>query len=122
MTRQLVGQQAICISAHRVELDSAARVCRRFLLEWLSFLHRYIPVGLLETGCTAAHLNWRNPGFRGRSRLEGLLGSDDPRDWVAISEMLLGPPPPDFVFAPKHKAQVDFRFQMGSQLCAPENV
>lgn len=54
----------------------------------------------------AAQLNWRNPGVVGRSDLESLLASDDPRDWVAISERLLGPPPPGFIFQPKHKAQV----------------
>ena len=54
----------------------------------------------------AAQLNWRNPGIVGRSDLETLLASDDPRNWVAISERLLGPPPPGFRFQPKHKAQV----------------
>ena len=51
------------------------------------------------------HLIWC-AGVVGRSDLESLLGSNDPRDWVAITEMLLGPPPPGFLFAPKHKAQV----------------
>lgn len=54
----------------------------------------------------AGQLNWRNPGVVGRSDLETLLASDDPRNWVAISERLLGPPPPGFRFQPKHKAQV----------------
>ena len=57
-------------------------------------------------GAQAAQLNWRNPGIVGRSDLETLLASDDPRNWVAISERLLGPPPPGFRFQPKHKAQV----------------
>ena len=35
---------------------------RRFLLEWLSFLHRYIPVGLLER--IPQVLNHRPPGVR----------------------------------------------------------
>ena len=39
-----------------------------------------------------------------RNDLETLLASDSPADWVRISEMLLGPAPPGFVFAPKHKA------------------
>jgi hypothetical protein len=66
--------------------------CRRFLLEWLSFTHRYIPVGLLEVLPQAMH--WRPPAFVGRSDLETLLGSDNAADWVALSEMLLGPAPP----------------------------
>jgi hypothetical protein len=65
---------------------------RRFLLEWLSFTHRYIPVGLLEVLPQAMH--WRPPAFVGRSDLETLLGSDNAADWVALSEMLLGPAPP----------------------------
>lgn len=44
-----------------------------------------------------------SPGIVGRSDLETLLASTDPQDWVRISQRLLGPPPPGFVFAPKHK-------------------
>lgn len=68
---------------------------RRFLLEWQSFLHRYVPVGLMEVA--PQRLNWRIPKYRGRSDLETLLGSEDPQDWVKISTMLLAralPPPP----------------------------
>ncbi|EFN53612.1 hypothetical protein CHLNCDRAFT_25754 [Chlorella variabilis] len=75
---------------------------RRFLLEWLSFTHRYIPVGLLEV--VPQRMHWRPPAFVGRSDLETLLASDNAADWVAVSEMLLGPAPPGFVFSPKHKA------------------
>jgi hypothetical protein len=75
---------------------------RRFLLEWLSFAHRYLPVGLLEA--LPPRLGWRAPAFVGRSDLETLLASPAPADWVRISEMLLGPAPPGFVFVPKHKA------------------
>ncbi|CAI5993280.1 unnamed protein product [Closterium sp. NIES-65] len=75
---------------------------RRFLLEWLSYLHRYVPVGLLEL--LPQRINWRPPGFYGRNDLETLFGSDQPQDWVKISEMLLGPPPPNFNFTPKHKS------------------
>ena len=76
---------------------------RRFLLEWLSFLYRYIPVGLLERP-DAVHLNDRPPRFVGRSDLETLLASPASEDWVKITEMLLGPVPPHFRFVPKHKA------------------
>jgi len=75
---------------------------RRFLLEWLSYLYRYVPIGLLEV--VPAQLHWRPPAFYGRNDLETLLGSDSAADWVKISEMLLGPVPPGFVFAPKHKS------------------
>lgn len=75
---------------------------RRFLLEWLSFTHRYIPVGLLEM--LPQRLHWRPPPLLGRSDLETLLASDNARDWVRISQMLLGPTPPGFTFSPKHKS------------------
>lgn len=75
---------------------------RRFLLEWLSFLYRYIPVGVLEV--TPQHLNDRPPPFCGRSDLETKMASKDCKDWIHLSEMLLGPVPPDFSFLPKHKA------------------
>ncbi|KAJ9601321.1 hypothetical protein L9F63_000543, partial [Diploptera punctata] len=75
---------------------------RRFLLEWLSFLHRYIPVGLLEY--PPQKLNQRPPYYRGRDDLETLMASSSCADWVKISEMLLGPVPDNFVFLPKHKA------------------
>eukprot|EP00192_Tetraselmis_astigmatica_P003337 CAMPEP_0117659752 /NCGR_PEP_ID=MMETSP0804-20121206/6600_1 /TAXON_ID=1074897 /ORGANISM="Tetraselmis astigmatica, Strain CCMP880" /LENGTH=545 /DNA_ID=CAMNT_0005466431 /DNA_START=56 /DNA_END=1694 /DNA_ORIENTATION=- len=75
---------------------------RRFLMEWLSFLCRYVPEGLLEV--VPPKLHWRPPAFVGRSDLETLLCSDSAADWVRISEMLLGPAPPGFSFAPKHKS------------------
>ncbi|KAG0716820.1 tRNA-dihydrouridine(47) synthase [NAD(P)(+)]-like [Chionoecetes opilio] len=74
---------------------------RRFLLEWLSFLHRYIPVGLLES---TQRINQQPPAFRGRDDLETLMASRSGTDWIKISEMLLGPVPSDFNFLPKHKA------------------
>eukprot|EP01024_Parvocaulis_polyphysoides_P049303 TRINITY_DN4763_c0_g6_i1.p1 TRINITY_DN4763_c0_g6~~TRINITY_DN4763_c0_g6_i1.p1 ORF type:complete len:333 (-),score=48.70 TRINITY_DN4763_c0_g6_i1:425-1423(-) len=75
---------------------------RNFLLEWLSYLHRYVPVGLLEV--VPQKLHWRPPLFEGRNELETLLSSDNAKDWVKISEMLLGPAPPNFSFSPKHKS------------------
>ncbi|GLI70988.1 hypothetical protein VaNZ11_016095 [Volvox africanus] len=74
---------------------------RRFLLEWLSFTCRYVPVGLLEV--LPQQMNHRPPAFRGRNELETLFASEDSRDWVRISEMLLGPPPGPITFAAKHK-------------------
>lgn len=75
---------------------------RRFLLEWLSFLHRYIPVGILER--LPQKINERPPYFRGRNELETLMASGNCADWIRISEMLLGPVADDFKFLPKHKA------------------
>ncbi|RZC40998.1 Ax dynein light domain containing protein [Asbolus verrucosus] len=62
---------------------------RRFLLEWLSFLYRYVPVGLLEH--PPQKINERPPSYRGRDELETLMASASATDWIKISEMLLGP-------------------------------
>lgn len=48
---------------------------RRFLLEWLSFLHRYIPVGILES--VTQQINLRPPKFFCRNQLESLFASPD---------------------------------------------
>ena len=64
---------------------------RRFLLEWLSYLCRYVPVDMLEVVPQRLHL--RPPPLVGRSDLETLLCSSSAGDWVKISEMLLGPVP-----------------------------
>uniref|UniRef100_A0A6F9DC27 tRNA-dihydrouridine(47) synthase [NAD(P)(+)] n=1 Tax=Phallusia mammillata TaxID=59560 RepID=A0A6F9DC27_9ASCI len=75
---------------------------RRFLLEWLSFLHRYIPVGILET--VPQRINERPPYYVGRNDLETLFASPNSNDWIKISEMVLGRIPDNFSFLPKHKA------------------
>ncbi|XP_063003114.1 tRNA-dihydrouridine(47) synthase [NAD(P)(+)]-like isoform X2 [Elgaria multicarinata webbii] len=75
---------------------------RKFLLEWLSFLCRYIPVGLLER--LPQRINERPPYYTGRDYLETLMASQNVGDWIKISEMLLGPVPANFTFLPKHKA------------------
>ncbi|KGM91725.1 tRNA-dihydrouridine synthase 3 [Paracoccidioides brasiliensis Pb18] len=74
---------------------------RRFLLEYLCFTHRYIPVGLLEY--LPPSIQDRPPAWKGRNELETLLGSDNYKDWIKISEMFLGPAHKDFQFEPKHK-------------------
>ncbi|XP_065555754.1 tRNA-dihydrouridine(47) synthase [NAD(P)(+)]-like [Lathamus discolor] len=75
---------------------------RKFLLEWLSFLCRYIPVGLLEF--LPQKINERPPYYMGRDYLETLMASQNVDDWIRISELLLGRVPPSFTFLPKHKA------------------
>ncbi|KAI7375157.1 hypothetical protein KC336_g20056, partial [Hortaea werneckii] len=75
---------------------------RRFLLEWLSFACRYVPVGLLEY--LPPRFGDRPPAFRGRDELETLLSSGNYKDWIKISEMFLGPAHKDFNFQPKHKS------------------
>eukprot|EP00106_Octopus_bimaculoides_P020651 XP_014788093.1 PREDICTED: tRNA-dihydrouridine(47) synthase [NAD(P)(+)]-like [Octopus bimaculoides] len=75
---------------------------RRFLLEMLSFSHRYIPVGVLER--VPQKINERPPYYVGRDELETLMSSSNCRDWIKISEMLLGPVTENFQFLPKHKA------------------
>jgi tRNA-dihydrouridine synthase 3 len=55
---------------------------RRFLLEWLSFTCRYVPVGILEY--FPPNIQDRPPAWKGRSELETLLGSDNYKDWIKI--------------------------------------
>ncbi|KAL2820726.1 hypothetical protein BJX63DRAFT_281581 [Aspergillus granulosus] len=78
-------------------------ITRRFMLEWLSFSSRYVPIGLLEY--LPPKLNDRPPFWRGRNDLETLMGSDNYKDWIKISEMFLGPAHKDFKFEPKHKSK-----------------
>ncbi|XP_015108772.1 tRNA-dihydrouridine(47) synthase [NAD(P)(+)]-like [Diachasma alloeum] len=75
---------------------------RRFMLEWISFLHRYIPVGILES--PPQRINERPPFYKGRDEMETLMASSNCADWVKISEMFLGKVPDGFHFLPKHRA------------------
>lgn len=55
---------------------------RRFLLEWLSFAYRYVPVGILEH--LPPSIQDRPPAYKGRNELETLLSSDNYKDWIKI--------------------------------------
>ena len=55
---------------------------RRFLLEWLSFAYRYVPLGILEH--LPPRIQDRPPRWQGRNDLETLLGSDNCQDWMKI--------------------------------------
>ncbi|CAH8344619.1 unnamed protein product [Eruca vesicaria subsp. sativa] len=84
---------------------------RHFLLEWLSYTFRYIPVGLLDV--IPQQINWRPPSYFGRDDLETLMMSESAGDWVRISELLLGKVPEGFTFAPKHKSNAYDRAENG---------
>lgn len=71
----------------------------------LNSARRYVPVALLEVTAVPQQMNQRPPRFMcGRSDLETLMMSDNSKDWVKLSEILLGKVPDNFEFAPKHKA------------------
>jgi tRNA-dihydrouridine synthase 3 len=55
---------------------------RRFMLEWLSFTCRYVPIGILER--LPPKFGDRPPAFRGRDDLETLLSSANYKDWIKI--------------------------------------
>lgn len=59
---------------------------RRFLLEWLSFACRYVPIGLLEV--LPPSIQDRPPRYRGRDELETLMASDNYKDWIKIRFVL----------------------------------
>lgn len=76
--------------------------CRRFFCEFMSFFHRYVPMGICER--YPVLLNERPPNWRGRNELETLLGSTDVKDWIQLSELFFGKTNEHFVFMPKHKS------------------
>lgn len=88
----------------------------RFLLEWLSFTHRYVPVGIIATDRMPQRITQKPPPYvsewrsvyrapqpvycihfclcqHGRGDLETLLSSSNCSDWIEISKILLGPLP-----------------------------
>jgi tRNA-dihydrouridine synthase 3 len=75
---------------------------RRYLLEWMSYTHRYVPIGLLEQN-VVPKLHLRPMRYVGRSDLETKLASDRLEDWLELSEICgLGKPDASFKFVPKH--------------------
>ncbi|QLL33274.1 hypothetical protein HG536_0E01850 [Torulaspora globosa] len=76
--------------------------CRRFFCEFMSFFHRYIPMGICER--YPVQLNERPPNWRGRDELETTLGSTNVADWIKLSELFFGKTDENFVFLPKHKS------------------
>ncbi|KAL0249473.1 hypothetical protein GEMRC1_004705 [Eukaryota sp. GEM-RC1] len=85
--------------------QAGVEMTRRYLLEFLSFFTRYVPLGLIADGHTQ-YLNLRSPSFSGRNDTETILASDRANDWVSISEMFLGKVGPEFNFVPKHRSKV----------------
>lgn len=77
---------------------------RRFLLEWQSFLHRFVPFGILARPPQKINQRPESDTYLGRDDLETLMTSHMSQDWIKISEMLLGKVPEGFSFLPKHKA------------------
>lgn len=78
------------------------RNARLACMEWLSFLYRYVPVGLLET--LPARISDVPRPFRGRDEMETLLCGRSASDWLKITEMFLGKADVTFSFEPKHKS------------------
>ena len=76
--------------------------CRRFFCEFMSFFHRYIPMGICER--YPVRLNERPPNWIGRDDMESLLGSTSSKDWIKLSEMFFGKADDSFIFTPKHKS------------------
>merc|ERR1712130_539101 len=58
---------------------------RNFLLQLLSFLCRYTPIGLIEEGILPA-INLKPPSFVGRNDLETLMASRYAGDWIKLTE------------------------------------
>lgn len=86
--------------------DQGVEHTRSFLCHWLSFLYKYVPVGLLEV--LPPKISDRVPYYKGRDDLETLFASDQAKDWIKITEMFLGPAPETFKFVPKHKSNASY--------------
>ncbi|MBE3049227.1 tRNA-dihydrouridine synthase family protein [Candidatus Bathyarchaeota archaeon] len=63
--------------------DIGVGYTRRFLLEWLSFAHRYIPIGLLSH--LPPDMNQRPEAYIGRDDFETKLASQNYKDWISLT-------------------------------------
>lgn len=57
---------------------------RRFLLEWQSFMYRYIPFGMLANPPQKINQRPEYDSYYGRDDLETLLGSSKSTDWIKM--------------------------------------
>ncbi len=90
---------------------------RNFLLQTLSFMHRYVPYGVLERYPVEM---WHRPvPFVGRDDLETLMASPFSESWIELSEMLLGPVPAGFRFEPKHASNSYSQSISAGMIAAP---
>lgn len=80
---------------------------RRFLLEWLSFTHRYIPIGLLQHMQPISIHHRAASRLQARDEFETVLSSPIVSDWQRIAAWFLGPAPCSEAkngFTPTHTA------------------
>lgn len=98
----MMGKFAKFAIEHWGSDEYGVNIARRFMCEFLSFTHRYIPVGIMER--LPPKLNERPPTWVGRNEMETFLASTDYRDWIKLTEMFLGKASDDFQFVPKHKS------------------
>lgn len=75
------------VPLHNLFLTAGVETTRHFLLEWLSYTCRYVPVGLLDV--IPQRINWRPPSYYGRDDLETLMASDSAADWVHCLLLLI---------------------------------
>ena len=76
--------------------------CRRFFCEFMSFFHRYIPMGICER--YPVRLNERPPNWIGRDKHGRVFWEAlSSKDWIKLSEMFFGKADDSFVFTRKHK-------------------
>lgn len=57
---------------------------RRFLLEWLSFLYRYVPFGMLANPPQKINQRPEYDSYLARDDLETLMGSNKSSNWIKI--------------------------------------
>ncbi|XP_063002957.1 tRNA-dihydrouridine(47) synthase [NAD(P)(+)]-like [Elgaria multicarinata webbii] len=71
--------------------DANVERIRQSLLEWLSYLCRYVPVGTVEH--LPPNINDKPGPYVYGDYLENLMASQEKEDWIKISNMFLGPRP-----------------------------